>query len=547
MSSLASSEDLREKLHSLYTPFLKESQAVPSIRSARPSRVGEGVIDEATFQVLEVDKLFDTLNTASTVAGQATLYRSLAQPLSSADLIHVKQEALQELAANGEMRAKLEQLTARAAQREKHFYQLLFGTFTGFFGSSRRDREIEGYGYETYIKGTAFMRILVKDAQALPAPESDYLKILLQDLRQFASTAAYSLMRGPAYLTEGGVKAKEEKRWFVPALKFRPTLFKPFFIVVLVTVMVLLMKYAPLLLGFSGAAIPVFMLFLLPAFLLYIPLVGTFDRDGCIYPLRKRYQAEEGTYTVLEALGRIDELLCFYRYGKSFGHPTVLPRVIAAACHGLVLRDARNPILGKNNPAYIPNDIALGGSTHLTFITGPNSGGKTAFCKTIAQIHLLAQIGCYVPAEDAEVAVADRIFYQIPEISSLEDVEGRFGKELRRTKTIFLAATPQSLVILDELSEGTTYEEKLEISSHVLNGFHRIGNSTLLVTHNYEVAERFRSNHLGQHLQVEFIGENPTYRVKEGISKVSHADRVARKIGFAKEDIERYLRERGFG
>jgi DNA mismatch repair ATPase MutS len=146
-----------------------------------------------------------------------------------------------------------------------------------------------------------------------------------------------------------------------------------------------------------------------------------------------------------------------------------------------------------------------------------------------------------VPAVEAEMTVADRLFYQVPEISHLSDGEGRFGTELRRTKDIFLAASPRSLVIMDELSEGTTHEEKIEISMSILDGFHQKGNSTVLITHNHELVDRYQKKRIGMARQVEFKDEHPTYRVIEGISRVSHADRVARKIGFAKEDIARYL------
>lgn len=544
--SSALKEYLREMIHGMYEPILRGSEAPPSIRSAQPSRVGEGVIDESTFQVIEADRLFDALNGANTVVGQTTLYRSVAQPLHSVKLIKAKQEALQELASNGSLREKIEALLQKASQREQDFYRLLFSKFTGFFGSSRGDSEIEGYGYATYKKGTAFMLDLVKDVRALPTPESDYLRVLVDDIKQFGSTKIYSLMQGPVYLTEGGIKSREEKKRFVPAARFRPTLFKPFFILAVLLIIVVLTTYGPMVLGISFSMTPMFMLFFVPVLLLsYMPAVGTFDRDSCIYPLRKRYKDSEEVHTALEALGKIDELLSFHHYGKSFGSPTSLPRVIEAKTHTLVLREARNPILGKGNPSYVPNDLDLDGQ-RLTFITGPNSGGKTALCKTIAQIQLLSQIGCYVPAEDAEASVADRIFYQVPEISSLEDVEGRFGKELKRTKDMFLVTTPQSLIILDELSEGTTHDEKLETSFHVLNGFSKIGNNTVLVTHNYELAERFKENNLGRHFQMQFVGEAPTHKIVEGISKVSHADRVARKVGFAEEDIERYLKERGF-
>jgi DNA mismatch repair ATPase MutS len=238
-------------------------------------------------------------------------------------------------------------------------------------------------------------------------------------------------------------------------------------------------------------------------------------------------------------------LLAFHHYSRGFGGAMVLPSVTDSARHSLRLIQVRNPILARANPRYVANDIALEGA-RLLFITGPNSGGKTAFCKTLAQVQLLAQIGCYVPAEAAELAVADRIFYQTPETGSLVDAEGRFGTELGRTKEIFLNTSPRSLVILDEMAEGTTFEEKLEISLAILNGFHRIGGTTVLITHNHALVERFRKRRIGICRQAEFLGEAPTYRLVEGISTISHADRVARKLGFAREDIEAHLAARGY-
>ena len=113
----------------------------------------------------------------------------------------------------------MHQVSAASSARratKKHFCRLLFGIFTRPFSSSRGDRVIEGYGYETYVKGTAFIRTLVQDIQGLPVPERGYLKILFYDLKQFASTAAYSLMRGPAYLPEAEIKAKKKGGFFPP-------------------------------------------------------------------------------------------------------------------------------------------------------------------------------------------------------------------------------------------------------------------------------------------------------------------------------------------
>jgi len=274
--------------------------------------------------------------------------------------------------------------------------------------------------------------------------------------------------------------------------------------------------------------------------LVYYPVVGSFDRDSCIIPLRNEFKNSADVAETLDALGQLDELLSFIKFADAFGANVVLPTLIDGEHHRINLVDAKNPVLGKQNYGYIGNDFILE-DDKLVLVTGPNSGGKTAFCKTITQIQLLAQIGCYVPAQAATLTVADRIFYQVSEVSHLNDGEGRFGTELKRTRDIFLATTPKSLVVLDELSEGTTFEEKMESSSNVLNGFYRKGNSTILITHNHQLVDNFVRQGIGLPRQVEFANDAPTYRLIAGISRVSHADRVAKKIGFSKEDIDNYL------
>ncbi len=529
----------------MHEPILTAIGKELSVRSARAVKTGEGVLDESTFNTIEVDRLFDAVNCASTVVGQATLYRSLAHPLSSVEAITAKQEALKELESKADLRARIEALVQHAAKYEEEFYRLLFGTFVGTLGDPRDKMETGGYGHKTYRQGTKCMLDLVKGAQGLPTPESPYLQARLEALKAFGSTRSHALMEGPVYLTERAIRTKAEKWLLTPAIKFRPTLFKPRLIIALLIALGLLLHYAPAL-GVARAAMPALLIFLFPSFMLYGPLIGGFDRDSIIYPLRDGYRDSRDVQQALEALGQIDELLSFHRYAKAFGSATVLPTLIESDQHAMVLKTVRNPILGKGNADYVPNDIDLNGA-RLTFITGPNGGGKTAFCKTIAQVQLLAQIGCYVSAEQAQVSVADRIFYQVPESNSLADREGRFGTELQRTKAIFFASSPRSLVILDELAEGTTYQEKLEISRTILGGFYQVGNNTILVTHNHELAEQFQKRDVGLYRQAEFTHGSPTYRLVEGISRVSHADKVARRIGFAKEDIEKHLVERGYG
>lgn len=534
---------MKELVNALYPTLLQSgAKAPPEIRATQPAEIGVNVIDAGTFQAIEIDKLFDSVDHAATLTGKATLYRSLVRPLVDADLIRAKQDAVREIEARPEMRQGLEALIGNAKALEDDFYGLLFGSFLGLISSPAHKLEFDGYGYAHYKRGTRFMLDAVNAAGRLPMPHSEYLRILVDDLRGFASSRAHALMKGPVYRTEKGVCTKAEKGWFTPGIRFTPSLFKPVGLTIALVLFFLALEFVPFALDMAAAITPALWLFMLPVSFLYFPLVGGFDRDGCIYPLRDLYRKSAELQNTLDSLGKLDELLSFVRLKESFGHPMSLPAVLDGERHRLSLRDVRNPLLGKQNPDYVANDLDLE-EAQLTLVTGPNSGGKTAFCKTLAQAQLLAQIGSYVPAERMEFTPADRIFYQVPEISHLADGEGRFGTELRHTKHIFLATTPKSLVIMDELSEGTTHEEKIEISMNILDGFRRKGNNTVLITHNHELVDRFQEQGIGVARQVEFRDEQPTYRLVEGISRVSHADRVARKIGFAKEDIARYLGE----
>lgn len=508
--------------------------AWPVIKSTRPLQTGASVIDESAFNTIEIDKVFDAVNHASTLVGQSVLYRSLAQPSADLNEIKSKQDAAQEIRNNPALREAIENILQQAIAGEKNFCTLLYGAFIGTFGTTRDEHEIEGYGYAQYKRGIRFVFELLDGVQNAVAPKSAYLQDIFGKIKDFSKTRDYSLMRGPVYIVEGVIKSKEDKRGIFPVpVIFKPRLFKPLIFILLAMTLLILPPA-------MGIVNPAQIIFFAPLFLVYFPIVGGYDRDNCIIPLRNQFKQSESVGGLLDALGQLDELMSFVKFSENFGGATVMPAVADAPHHRINLADAKNPVLGKNNPDYVGNDFVLD-DDKLVLITGPNSGGKTAFCKTVTQIQVLAQIGCYVPAQAATLTVADKIFYQAPEVSHLIDGEGRFGTELKRTKDIFFAITENSLVVLDEMSEGTTFEEKLESSSNILNGFYRKGNSTILITHNHQLVDNFVNQGTGIAKQVEFANDAPTYKLIPGISRVSHADRVAKKIGFSKEDIDNYL------
>ncbi len=516
-----------------------QEETWPTVKSSKPLPREEGVIDETAFNTLEIDKVFESVNHATTTIGQAVLYRSLCQPLNVIKDIKAKQDAVKELEKNQALREQVEKIVENAAATEKNVYLLFFGEFLGAFSQTRAQNEIDGYGYRQYRNGVRFFQEILGQVEAIEPPKSKYLNELFNRLKSFKDTRYYSLMEGPVYLVEGNIKSKEEQggsRFPIPVI-FKPQILKPVLLSSIIALLWLILMFSPV---DITPSLPAVSIFLGPLMLLYFPIIGGYDRDNCIIPLRNLYKKSDKVAEFLDVLGQLDELLSIMKYAKSFPHPTVLPKLEDAKHHRINLKSAVNPVLGKENHDYVGNDFVLD-DDKLVLLTGPNSGGKTAFCKTVTQIQVLSQIGSYVPAKAATLTVADKVFYQVPEISHLDDGEGRFGTELKRTKDIFLATTAKSLVVLDELSEGTTFEEKMEASSNVLNGFYRKGNSTILITHNHQLVDRFADEGTGVPRQVEFANDAPTYRLIPGISRVSHADRVAKKIGFSKEDIDNYL------
>jgi len=534
------------------SPVLSTGKQPTGIRETRPTEGDSGVLDAKTFDAIETDQLFDSINRAVTHAGQSVLYRSLARPGTDASLLRKKQEALRELESNSGLGEALQRFVDAMKQGEQSLYHLLYGTFTGGIAvdnsrGGKDEMEFSGYGYHQFIDGTGFAVDMVETVETLPQPQSVYLRELFQAIRDFGNSRIYSLMRGPVYVSEGKFKTQEEKSRYFPIPRFRPSMFKPvpvFF--ALAALGAALYFFQGLLASFGiaywGYGILVLAVPILPVLLIAI---AASDRDTVIYPLRKLFKHSPELARLVDVLGMFDELLSFHRYSVTFGGKMTLPEISESERHALEVTEARNPVLAGTNPNYVPNDVSLDEAGRLLVITGPNSGGKTAYCKTIVQIQLLGQIGCYIPAATARLVPAEHIFYQVPDPGHLDEGIGRFGHELKRTREIFFNSTPRSLVVLDELSEGTTFEEKMELSEYVLAGFYKLGASTLLVTHNHELCERLQDKGMGRYLQGEFSPQGPTYRLIPGVSRVSHADRVAAALGFSKEDVEKHLASRG--
>ncbi len=151
-------------------------------------------------------------------------------------------------------------------------------------------------------------------------------------------------------------------------------------------------------------------------------------------------------------------------------------------------------ILAENKIEFVANDAALGGNgaPQIALITGPNASGKSTYLRQIALIVLLAQIGSFVPAEEAVVGICDRIFTRIGLYDKIGSGESTFMTEMIETAEILHHATPNSLILLDELGRGTSTYDGLAVARAVLEFLHnhpKLKSRTLFATHYHELAE----------------------------------------------------------
>jgi DNA mismatch repair protein MutS len=161
----------------------------------------------------------------------------------------------------------------------------------------------------------------------------------------------------------------------------------------------------------------------------------------------------------------------------------------------IAIRGGRHPVveqaLGK--AGFVPNDTILSGKENqLIVLTGPNMAGKSTYLKQVALIVLLAQIGSFVPADEAEIGIVDRIFTRIGAQEDIAAGQSTFMVEMIEVANILNNATSRSLLILDEVGRGTSTYDGLSIAWAVIEYIHnntRLRSKTLFATHYHELVE----------------------------------------------------------
>ncbi|MFL6854529.1 MAG: DNA mismatch repair protein MutS [Sphingomicrobium sp.] len=144
--------------------------------------------------------------------------------------------------------------------------------------------------------------------------------------------------------------------------------------------------------------------------------------------------------------------------------------------------------LRETGEPFVANDLSMGPNDRLWLITGPNMGGKSTFLRQAALIAVLAQAGSFVPAGRAKVGIVDRLFSRVGASDNLARGRSTFMVEMVETAAILAQATPQSLVILDEIGRGTSTYDGLAIAWAVVEAMHdQVKCRTLFATHYHEL------------------------------------------------------------
>jgi DNA mismatch repair protein MutS len=245
-------------------------------------------------------------------------------------------------------------------------------------------------------------------------------------------------------------------------------------------------------------------------------------------------------------LAQIDCLLSFAKTAEE--HRYVRP-VISNECI-IDIHQGRHPVIETQLPLgeqYVPNDILLDNKRQqIIIITGPNMAGKSALLRQTALITLLAQIGCFVPAESATIGIVDKIFTRVGASDNISLGESTFMVEMTEAANILNNVTPRSLVLFDELGRGTSTYDGISIAWAIVEHLHENPKAqarTLFATHYHELndMERSFSRIKNYNVSVKEMNGKVIFlrRLERGGSEHSFGIHVAQIAGMPKSIVKR--------
>lgn len=234
------------------------------------------------------------------------------------------------------------------------------------------------------------------------------------------------------------------------------------------------------------------------------------------------------------ALAELDVLLSFANCADefNFNKPGLVDNTT------IKIKAGRHPVVEQiQTTPFIPNDIELNQDKRVLIITGPNMGGKSTYMRQTALIVILANIGSFVPAEQAQIGHLDQIFTRIGAADDLAHGRSTFMVEMTETANILNNATSQSLILMDEIGRGTSTYDGLALAyaivHHLLHQTHAL---TLFATHYFELTSLTDTALENVHLECVEHDDKIVflYHIKTGAINQSYGIQVAKLAGIPK-------------
>ncbi len=215
------------------------------------------------------------------------------------------------------------------------------------------------------------------------------------------------------------------------------------------------------------------------------------------------------------------------------------PQFVKEPC--IEIEAGRHPVVQArlaetSSGAFIANDTRMGQKQRMQIITGPNMGGKSTYMRQIAVITLLASMGSYVPAKRCRLGPVDAIHTRIGAADDLANAQSTFMLEMTEAAQILHAATPNSLVLMDEIGRGTSTFDGLALASAIASQLHdKTQAYTLFATHYFELTEFPATHHaaINVHVSAAESGRDIVFlhEIQSGPASKSYGIQVARLAG----------------
>jgi DNA mismatch repair protein MutS len=249
-----------------------------------------------------------------------------------------------------------------------------------------------------------------------------------------------------------------------------------------------------------------------------------------------RIQTSARATAIMDAIASLAEVAMRESYSR--------PRITND--FGLRISAGRHPVVERMMPRdkFVPNDVHLTSDARVIVLTGPNMAGKSTILRQVGLIALMAHVGSFVPASDAEIGVIDKLFTRVGASDNLARGQSTFMVEMAETSAILHTATERSLVLLDEIGRGTSTYDGVSIAWAVTEHLHNVtGCKTIFATHYHELTQL--SEELAAlrnfNVAVREVGERILFvhRLEPGGADRSYGIEVGRLAGLPAQVLER--------